>query len=182
MTADFSPGEFYGWLAVAGDEPVGVTMLEPCILEYKGAQTKAGYWRYLWINPDQRKTGLYPRLVFTMIAAAAELGIELVYGAIRRPDVVAGHLGLGMEKVGEIPVLAKPLNPAALFSKFHRLGSLAVGLSAVPDFAYRQYLFLKHSAGGFIGCTPTRKNDAQRFGAGPFRRERSRHDRRLLAG
>ena len=122
MTADFTPGEFYGWLAVAVDEPVGVTMLEPCILEYKGAQTKAGYWRYLWIDPDQRKTGLYPRLVFTMIAAAPELGIELVYGAIRRPDVVAGHLALGMEKVGEIPVLAKPLNPAALFSKFHRLG------------------------------------------------------------
>ena len=147
MTADFTPGEFYAWLAVAGDEPVGVTMLEPCTLEYRGAQTKAGYWRYLWINADQRKTGLYPRLVFTMIAAAAELGIELVYGAIRRPDVVAGHLALGMEKVGQIPVLAKPLNPAALFSKFHGLGSLAVGLSAVPDFAYRQYLFLRHPPG-----------------------------------
>jgi hypothetical protein len=148
MTADFAPGEFYAWLALAGDDPVGVTMLEPCTLEHRGTQTKAGYWRYLWVRPDQRKTGLYPRLVFTMIAAAAEVGIDLVYGAVRRPDVAAGHLALGMQKVGEIPVLAKPLNPAALFSKFHGLGSLAVGLSAAPDFAYRQYLSMKHLASG----------------------------------
>src|SRR5713226_3125892 len=75
MTADFAPGEFYAWLAVAGDDPVGVSMLEPCILEHKGKQTNAAYWRYLWIRPDQRRTGLYPRLVFTMMAAAANVGI-----------------------------------------------------------------------------------------------------------
>src|SRR5712692_11583532 len=68
MTADFTPGEFYAWLAVIGDDPVGVTMLEPCILEHGGRKTSAGYWRYLWVRPDQRRTSLYPRLVFTMIA------------------------------------------------------------------------------------------------------------------
>lgn len=148
MTANFAPGEFHAWLAEAGDEAVGLTMLEPCILEHRGAQTKAGYWRYLWVGPDQRKTGLYPRLVFTMIAAAASAGIDLVYGAIRRPDVAAGHLALGMQKVGDIPVFVKPLNPATLFAKFHRLGSLATGLSAVPDFVYRQFLSVKHLAAG----------------------------------
>src|SRR5437667_1909208 len=66
MTADFAPGEFYAWLAEAANEPVGLTMLEPCILAHGNAQTKAGYWRYLWVSPSQRRTGLYPRLVFTM--------------------------------------------------------------------------------------------------------------------
>jgi hypothetical protein len=144
MTADFAPGEFYAWVAEAGDRPVGLTMLEPCTLQHRGAQTKAGYWRYLWVSPDQRKTGLYPRLVFTMISAAANAGIELVYGAIRRPDVAAGHLALGMQKVADIPVFIRPVSPAALFSKFHGLGSFATGLSILPDFVYRQYLSVRH--------------------------------------
>jgi hypothetical protein len=148
MTVDFAPGEFYAWLAEAGDEPVGLTMLEPCTLEHRGAQTKAGYWRYLWVSSDQRKTGLYPRLVFTMIGAAAKAGIGLVYGAIRRPEVAAGHLALGMQKVGDMPVFAKPVNPATLFSKFHGLGNFATGLSAFPDFVYRQYLSARHLAAG----------------------------------
>jgi hypothetical protein len=148
MTADLAPGEFYTWLALAGEDPVGLTMLERCVLEHRGSQTKAGYWRYLWVSPDQRRTGLYPRLVFTMIAGAAAAGIELVYGGIRRPDVAAGHLALGMQKVGEIPVLAKPLNPASLFTKMHHLGGLLTALSAVPDFAYRQYLFMRRFSAG----------------------------------
>jgi hypothetical protein len=143
ITSDFMPGEFYGWLAFADDEAVGVTMLEPCILARGARHTNAGYWRYLWVSPDHRKTALYPRLVFTMIADAAEVGIDVVYGAIRRPDVAAGHLALGMQKVAEIPVLAKPLSPARLLSKFRGLGNAAVQLSSVPDFAYGQYLALR---------------------------------------
>jgi hypothetical protein len=150
MTADLAPGQFYAWLALAGDDPVGLTILESCLLEYKGIQTIAGYWRYLWVMPDQRRTGLYPRLVFTMISGAVSAGIELVYGAVRRPEVVSGHLALGMQKVGEIPVLAKPVNPAALFSKFHGLGDFFIRLSAVPDFAYRRYLSMKHLRSGSI--------------------------------
>ena len=162
ITTDLTPGEFYAWLAVAGDDPVGVTMLEPCTLEHRGTQTKAGYWRYLWVRPDQRKTGLYPRLVFTMITSAANAGMDLVYTAVRRPDVAAGHLALGMQKVGDIPVFAKPLNPATLFSKFHGLGSLATGLSAVPDFVYRQYLSVKHlTAGEAYAITDVSATQAQ---------------------
>jgi len=143
ITSDFLPGEFYGWLAFADDEAVAVTMLEPCTLERGGRHSTAGYWRYLWVNPDYRRTALYPRLVFTMIAEAADVGIDLVYGAIRRPEVAAGHLALGMQKVAEIPVLAKPLRPARLLSKFYGLGNASIHASGVPDFAYRQYLGLR---------------------------------------
>src|SRR5436309_12068347 len=143
MTADFAPGRFYGWLAFAGNEPAGLTTLEPCILERRGTAIDAGYWRYLWVRPDQRRTTLYPRLVFTMVTEAAVLGIDLVYGAIRRPDVAAGHIALGMQEIGEIPVLARPLRPARLFSKFHGFADIFVRLSAIPDLAYAQYLSLR---------------------------------------
>src|SRR5438093_8425345 len=143
MTAGFAPGRFYGWIAFGGNEPVGLTTLEPCILERGGTAMEAGYWRYLWVRPDQRRTTLYPRLVFTMIAEAAVLGIDLVYGAIRRPDVAAGHIALGMQRVGEIPVLARPLAPARLFSKFHGFADIFVRLSAIPDLPYAQYLSLR---------------------------------------
>src|SRR5262245_285453 len=99
ITSDFAPGQFYGWLAFANDEAVAVTMLEPCVLERGGRHSNAGYWRYLWVSPDYRKTALYPRLVFTMIAEAGDFGIDVVYGAIRRPEVAAGHLALGMQKI-----------------------------------------------------------------------------------
>jgi hypothetical protein len=146
ITNNFHPGEFYGWIACAGDEPVGVTMLQPVGLERGGTRIQAGYWRYLWIRPDQRGTTLYPRLVLTMIGEAASLDIDLVYGAIRRPEVAAGHLALGMEKVAELPVLMKPLRPARLLCRFFGAPSAFAGIGAIPDALYRQYLHVRNSS------------------------------------
>jgi hypothetical protein len=152
ITNNFKPGEFYGWLACAGSEAVGVTMLQPWKLDQNGTHIQGGYWRYLWIRPDQRGTALYPRLVFTMIAEAGNLGIDLVYGAIRRPEVAEGHLALGMEKIGEISVLVNPVRPARLLSKFYQLGNLPAAAGAVPDAAYRLYLRARRLTGpsGYI--------------------------------
>lgn len=146
ITNNFQPGEFYGWIACAGDEPVGVTMLQPVGLEREGRRIQAGYWRYLWIRPDQRGTTLYPRLVLKMIGEAASLDIDLVYGAIRRAEVAAGHLALGMEKVAEMPVLMKPLRPARLLCKFYGAPSAFAAISAVPDALYRRYLHVWNSS------------------------------------
>src|SRR5579883_832492 len=145
MLADLNPGEYYGWIALAGNDAVGVTMLQPCTLEFSGRQCPAGYWTNLCVRPDYRKTTLYPRLVFTMITGAAELGMDVVYGAIRRPDVAAGHLSLGMEKIGDIPVLAKPVRPARLISKHKGFGHLAAQLSGMPDGVYSQYRSLRRA-------------------------------------
>ena len=144
--SDLVPGEYYGWLAFAGDQPVGITTLQPCLLELGGRPCKAGYWTYLCVRPDYRRTALYPRLVYAMIGGAADVGIDVVYGAIRRPQVAAGHLALGMEKIGEMPVLAKPLRPARLLSKFYGLGHVFAQVSAVPDYAYQEYLSLRRSS------------------------------------
>src|SRR3989441_2490246 len=130
MTAGFAPGRFYGWIAFGGNEPVGLTTLEPCILERGGMAMEAGYWRYLWVRPDQRRTPLYPRLVFTMIAEAAGLGIDLVYGAIRRPDVAAGHTAFGMPKACEVPAPGTPLAPGRVFLKFHRFPHVPIRVSS----------------------------------------------------
>lgn len=137
--ADLEPGHYYGWVALAGEEFVGVTMLEACTLNVSGKTCAAGYWTNLCVRPDYRKTTLYPRLVYTMIGGAAELGMDLVYGAIRRPEVATGHLSLGLEKVGEMPVLAKPIRPARLLAKHRGPGNGLPLLTAAPDFLYSQY-------------------------------------------
>ena len=61
--SDLRPGEHYGWIALAGNEPVGITMLQPCELDRNGTQCQAGYWTYLCVRPDYRRMTLYPRLV-----------------------------------------------------------------------------------------------------------------------
>ena len=141
--ADLEPGQYYGWVALAGDEFIGLTMLEPCTLEASGTRCAAGYWTNLCVRPDYRRTALYPRLVFTMLSGAAELGMDLVYGAIRRPDVAQGHLSLGMQKIGEMPVMAKPVRPARLVSKHKGFGSVFQQVSAVPDYLYAEYRSLR---------------------------------------
>jgi hypothetical protein len=78
-----------------------------------------------------------------MISGAAELGIDLVYGAVRRPEVVQGHLSLGMEKIGELPVMAKPVRPVRLLSKHRGFGNVLPQLSALPDYLYAQYRSLR---------------------------------------
>jgi hypothetical protein len=147
MLANLEPGQYYGWVAVAGDEFVGLTMLEPCGLQVSGKACAAGYWTNLCVRPDYRKTALYPRLVFTMISGAKELGMDLVYGAIRRPDVAQGHLSLGMEKIGEMPVMAKPVRPVRLLSKHKGFGKALTQLSAVPDYLYSQYRSFRRPSG-----------------------------------
>lgn len=147
ILVDLVPGEYYGWVALSGDEFVGLTMLQPCTLQVSGKQCAAGYWTYLGVRPDYRRTALYPRLVFTMISGAAELGMDLVYGAVRRPEVVQGHLSLGMEKVGELPVMAKPVRPVRLLSKHRGFGNGLPLLSALPDYLYAQYRSLRRPHG-----------------------------------
>jgi hypothetical protein len=77
-----------------------------------------------------------------------------------------------MQKVGEIPVFAKPVNPATLFSKFHGLGNFAAGLSAFPDFVYRQYLSVRHlTAGAAYSITDVPANQAELQAVIPALRE-----------
>ncbi|HEY2382258.1 MAG TPA: GNAT family N-acetyltransferase [Terriglobia bacterium] len=161
--SDLRPGEYYAWVAVAGSDLVGVTMLQPCVLEVSGNRCAAGYWTNLCVRPDYRRTTLYPRLLFAMMAGAAELGMDVVYGAIRRPDVLAGHLALGMENVGEMPVLVKPIRPTRLVSKYKGFGSLAAQLGNLPDYFYSKYRLIRRSSSSSpysikdsraVGCDP----------------------------
>jgi N-acetylglutamate synthase-like GNAT family acetyltransferase len=173
--ADLAPGEYFGWVALAEDEFVGLTMLEPCTLVASGKQCVACYWTNLCVRPDYRRTALYPRLVFTMVGGAAELGMDLVYGAIRRPEVAQGHLSLGLQRIGEMPVMAKPIRPARLLSKHRDFGNAIVQFSAVPDYVYGQYRSLRRASGrdGYVfkntlasECDPDSVIHALRAGCG----------------
>src|SRR5437016_6702901 len=64
MTAGFAPGRFYGWIAFGGNEPVGLTTLEPCILERGGIAMEGGCWGYGWVLSDHQRTTLYRSVIF----------------------------------------------------------------------------------------------------------------------
>jgi len=131
------------WLAVDGKSAVGLTMLEPRILQWGGRHRRAGYWTNLFVHPDYRTTMLYPRLVLEMFRGAEEAGLDFVYTAVRRQQVARAHLAMGMHSIGELPVLAKVLRPGSLLAKYKQLGKRARLLSRGPDSAYAAYLHLR---------------------------------------
>lgn len=130
-------------LAVTEKSAVGLTMLEPRTLQWKGDHYRAGYWTNLFVAPDFRTTALYPRLVLEMFRNAAGEGLDIVYAAVRRPAVARAHLAMGMHSVGELPVLVKVLRPGSLVAKYKQLGHLARSFSLGPDSAYAAYLHLR---------------------------------------
>ena len=133
----------HAWLAIDGESGVGLTMLEPRMLQGSGRHCRAGYWTNLFVHPDYRTTTLYPRLALDMFRGAEEAGLDFVYTAVRRQWVARAHLAMGMHSIGELPVLAKVLRPGSLLAKYKKLGRLAQLLSWAPDRTYAAYLDLR---------------------------------------
>lgn len=121
-----------------------------------------GYWAHLFVLPEHRKLMLYPQLVFTMRRAMADLGIEAIITAMRRPNVTEGHLKLGFKAVCAWPVLMKPLRPFALLSK-HRSNRLAGTVSPVGDRVWRCGQSLR--SGGSAGVVSMDAEDVRRDGS-----------------
>jgi hypothetical protein len=111
-------------------------MLEVRTLQWGERKYRAGYWTNLFVRPEFRAMNIYPRRALTMFREAAHEGIEVVYAAARRPGVAKAHLALGMRRIGDLPVLAKPLRPVRLFAKLKGLGWASGRLSAWPDAIY----------------------------------------------
>lgn len=143
MVCRLEPDLYHGWLAFAGDKPVGLTMLQAKTLRWGERTFRAGYWTNLFVHPDYRGTRLYPRLPFAMFKGAEEVRIDFLYTVVRRPQVAAAHLAIGMCRIGELPVLAKPLRPVRLIAKYKQLGGRAALLSVFPDGLYAAYLRLR---------------------------------------
>ena len=112
--ADLDPERIAVWVAETAGEAVGLNAIYLRRMHAGEGTVQAGYWAHLYVRPEARKAMVYPRLVLAMLAWAREHGLAWVYTATRRPDVAAAHQKLGFEKIATIPVLLKPLRPAAL--------------------------------------------------------------------
>jgi hypothetical protein len=119
---DLDPARCVAWIATAGARPVGIsTVLLRTVTA--GARTfRAGYWCALYVDPAHRQRMVYPLLPRAMHRALRAGGLDFVYASVRIPWLVEAHQRIGLRRLGELPVLAKPLAPVALVARHRGLG------------------------------------------------------------
>ena len=149
------------WLALVGEQAAASTAayLREMHVPGQSQPLPIGYWAHLFVLPEHRKLMLYPQLVFTMRRAMAELGIEAIITAMRRPEVTEGHLKLGFQALCSWPVLIKPLRPFALVGK-HKSIRAASLVAPMGDPLWRAFQGLRHR--GVSSGFETLKADAAR--------------------
>ena len=130
------PLVFRAWVAYDEDAPVGLTSLQLRSLRWNDRELRAGYWGNLYVRPEYRKHMVYPRLVFAMFKEGRASGVDIIYSAIRRPELAEAHRKLGFHQVGTLPVLIKPVRPFALLVKHKSLGGGLLHLGRILDRLY----------------------------------------------
>ena len=139
------------WIGLVDDEPVASTALYLRSIRQpeRSDLLHIGYWAHLFVLPEHRKRMLYPQLVFTMRRAMAELGIDAIITAGRRPNVTEGHLKLGFKLVCTWPVLLKPLRPCSLVAK-HKNIRFAGIIAPLVDAIWRRGQSVRAGAVGAV--------------------------------
>ena len=135
----FKPEKIRIWIGfVNGDSPVGLTMLFLRDIKINNKIIKAGYWGNLFILPKYRNSMMYIRLVFEMMRLKKDKEIDLIYGCVRRDDVVKGHIGLGFHSIGTIDVLIKLIQPFKFISSYYSIRFIKI-LGKPLDFIYKTF-------------------------------------------
>ena len=119
------PARCVAWIAFVGAKPVGLSTLFLRDLRGPSGRAHAGYWANLYVDPAYRDHMLYPRLPLAMFAAAKDLGIEFIYGSLRRLGLLEAHTRLGFAKLGPLAVLVRPLRPLRLVGRYKGWRALA---------------------------------------------------------
>ncbi|MGC4094726.1 MAG: hypothetical protein QM756_43775 [Polyangiaceae bacterium] len=133
----FEPGKSLGWLCFDGERPVGLSMLYLRRVVAGGKTFKAGYWGNLFVDPPYRKAMVYPRLPLHMFRGGQAAGLDFMWTCSRRGESASVHLSLGCAELGSLPVLAKPLRPAALLWRRRELPPRFAPVARVPDALFR---------------------------------------------
>lgn len=141
---DLNPEHARAWLAYAGEQPVGITMLYLRRMNWPQAggesvgklqEIRAGYWAHLYVRPEFRSKMVYPQLVLAMLRGMAKAGLSVIFTATRQPQVAAGHQRLGFALVGKLTLKLRPVRPFRLLFKQKGLAAL-VPLAAPLDAIY----------------------------------------------
>ena len=139
LFAGLDPDQCRAWLAEVDGRPAGLTaMLIRRVQDAHQEEPKrVAYWTNLFVRSEFGRLMVYPVLVHTMLKAVKADGLAWCCTVMRRPKVLEGHLKLGFVRLGEIPVLARPLRPVRLLARRFPKWQLAARLGAPLDAAAR---------------------------------------------
>lgn len=137
------------WVASQGTRAIGMTGVLVRSLSVGHQEIAVAYWTGLFIDPAYRSALLSSRLLLAMFNGVREAGLTTLYAAVRRRQVADAHLRVGFKKLGDFPVLAKPLRPAQFLAKYTKIlrngraGTCVKAVCRLPDalFAWGIRLF-----------------------------------------
>lgn len=128
---ELDPARCVAWIATSEGQPVGISTVQLRTVTAGARTFRAGYWCALYVDPRFRQRMVYPLLPRAMHRALCAGGLDLVYAIVRIPWLVQAHQRIGLRRLGDVPVLAKPLAPVALVARHRGLGG-AVELAGRP--------------------------------------------------
>lgn len=131
---DLNPAHCHAWLALAGPRAVGLSTVFMRCLSTPGTEFPVGYWANLFVDPDFRNPLLYPRMVMATTQGIRKLGTQGLIAGVRRPDLSAAHQRLGFKRLETFPVLAKPLRPLRVATRYIKMPSPLVTFAGVIDY------------------------------------------------
>jgi hypothetical protein len=143
---DLDPARCVAWLAHADGRTVGLSTVLLRELAVGGRTLRAGYWCALYVDPEFRRRMVYPLLPRAMHRGLAAAGLDLVYASVRIPWLVEAHRRIGLRKLGDLPVLAKPLAPVALLARHRGLGAVVEAAGRPVDLAAAAFGRLRRAA------------------------------------
>jgi hypothetical protein len=149
---DLDPRRCVAWMGMAGDRPVGISTVLLRTIAAGPRTFRAGYWCALYVDPGFRRSMLYPLLPRAMHRGLRAGGLDFVYANVRIPRLVEAHQKIGLKKLGETPVLVKPLAPVALLARHKRVGGGVEAAGRPIDALAGAYRRLRW-AGALAGCT-----------------------------
>lgn len=114
---DVDPERIIAWLAIVDGLPAALNTIYFRQLGWGDQSIRAGYWAHLYVDPEHRKLMIYPQLVASMLRAARELPLDVIYTATRRQQVADSHVKLGFRLLATITVQMKPLRPARMLAR-----------------------------------------------------------------
>jgi len=127
------------WVASQGRQAIGMTGVLVRRLSVGHHEIAVASWTAHFIDPAYRSALLYPRLLSAMFNGVREAGLTTLYAAVRRRQVADAHLWGGLKKLGDLPVLTKPLRPVQFLAKYTKIlrngraGTCVQAVCRVPD-------------------------------------------------
>lgn len=119
-----------------------------------GNELLGGFVCQLMVDENFRKDFLFPKMMLKLLREYKNTGVDFAYSLSSRPEVVKAHQSFGFQKIGSLPVYAKPFRTGKIASHFikNRLLSLIIRPCAVLT---EKFIRLRYS--GYVGTLKARE-------------------------